>query len=36
MADWNFNVTFPIFDRLFGTHWERARRAPAPAREIVQ
>lgn len=24
MADWNFNVTFPIFDRLFGTHWERA------------
>ena len=27
MADWNFNVTFPIFDRLFGTHWERARRA---------
>jgi len=26
MAHWNFNVTFPIFDRLFGTHWERARR----------
>ncbi len=27
MARWNFNVTFPIFDRLFGTHWERARSA---------
>jgi sterol desaturase/sphingolipid hydroxylase (fatty acid hydroxylase superfamily) len=27
MTDWNFNVTFPIFDRLFGTHWERARRS---------
>jgi hypothetical protein len=26
MADWNFNVTFPIFDALGGTHWERARR----------
>ena len=26
MADWNFNVTFPIFDRLFGTHWERSPR----------
>jgi sterol desaturase/sphingolipid hydroxylase (fatty acid hydroxylase superfamily) len=25
MADWNFNVTFPIFDRLFGTHWELAQ-----------
>jgi|GEM_PF-400767 len=25
MADWNFNVTFPIFDRVFGTHWERAQ-----------
>lgn len=24
MADWNFNVTFPLFDRLFGTHWDRA------------
>jgi hypothetical protein len=24
MARWNFNVTFPIFDRVFGTHWERA------------
>jgi hypothetical protein len=22
MADWNFNVTFPIFDRVCGTHWE--------------
>jgi|SRR6185312_5888876 len=26
MADWNFNVTFPIFDRVFGTHWERRKR----------
>lgn len=26
MADWNFNVTFPILDRLSGTHWERASR----------
>jgi hypothetical protein len=25
MADWNFNVTFPIFDAVFGTHWERRR-----------
>jgi hypothetical protein len=26
MADWNFNVTFPISDGLFGTHWERSSR----------
>lgn len=25
MTDWNFNVTFPLFDRLFGTHFERRR-----------
>jgi sterol desaturase/sphingolipid hydroxylase (fatty acid hydroxylase superfamily) len=26
MSHWNFNVTFPIFDRVFGTHWERAQK----------
>ena len=26
MADWNFNITFPLFDRVFGTHWELASR----------
>lgn len=25
MTDWNFNVTFPIFDALGGTHYERAQ-----------
>jgi sterol desaturase/sphingolipid hydroxylase (fatty acid hydroxylase superfamily) len=26
MSDWNFNVTFPIFDRVFGTHFDAAQR----------
>ena len=27
MSKWNFNITFPIFDRVFGTQW---REVPAP------
>lgn len=32
MGRWNFNITFPIFDRVFGTHYDRdfaAREATA-------
>lgn len=28
MGDWNFNITFPIFDRLFHTHYALAQRRP--------
>jgi sterol desaturase/sphingolipid hydroxylase (fatty acid hydroxylase superfamily) len=28
MSRWNFNVTFPLCDRLFGTHWGARRAAP--------
>lgn len=27
MSEWNFNITFPIFDALFGTTWTPARAA---------
>jgi len=34
MAHWNFNVNFPVFDAVMGTHWELARgRSPRGRRE---